>query len=65
MRVLPVLGGVTFGLYYWFGAPGFATAYHLPDVGATIIRVAMLALVVVWLIGALRVRPARTPASLH
>lgn len=65
MRVLPVLGGVTFGLYYWFGAPGLATAYHLPGVGATIIRVAMLGLVAVWLIGALRVRPARTPGSLQ
>lgn len=53
MRVLPVLGAVTFGLYYWYGAPGIATAYHLPDVGTTVIRVAMLGLVAVWLRGAL------------
>ncbi len=54
MSVLPILGGVTFGLYYWFGAPTIATAYHLPAAGATVIRFAMLGLVAFWLRGALR-----------
>lgn len=48
-QVLPLLGGAAFGLYYWFGAPGLAAAYHLPPLGAAIIRGAMFGLLAFWL----------------
>lgn len=53
-RVLPVLGGGAFALYYWFGAPGIATAYHVPAIATGIIRVATLGLAAHWLRRALR-----------
>jgi hypothetical protein len=53
---LPILGGVSVGLYYWFGAPALATAYGLPTTGGTALRVLAMALVIAWLNNALRGR---------
>jgi nitrite reductase (NADH) large subunit len=56
--VLPLLGGLAAGLYYWFAAPGLATAYYMADSGAIAIRILTIGLVSFWLVRALRRDPA-------
>jgi hypothetical protein len=46
---LPVLGGTSLGLYYWYAAPALAKAYGGEDLAAVIIRGAAIALVIAWL----------------
>ena len=52
--VLPLLGAAAVGCYYWFAAPGLGAAYGTPETGPMVIRVAALAIVLVWLRAALR-----------
>ncbi len=59
--MLPILGAAAVGCYYWFGAPGIATAYGLPPVGGTVIRILALVLVATWLRQALRSRATERP----
>jgi hypothetical protein len=64
-RALPMLGILSFGLYYWYAAEGLGTAYGAPESGPWVVRGVALALVVFWLAGHRRritapiVRPAR------
>lgn len=51
---LPLLGGLAFGLYYWFASPALAEAYGGGDAAALILRVAAGALLIVWLFRAMR-----------
>jgi hypothetical protein len=59
--VLPVLGGLAAGLYYWFAAPTLAAAYGAPEVGPAVVRVGALALVGFWFSSAVR-RPVPQPS---
>lgn len=56
---LPLLGGLSFGLYYWFAAPPLAEAYGGGEVAGLILRVAAGTLLGVWLLRSIRplVRP--------
>jgi len=47
-RVLLRLGACSVALYYWFAAPGLASAYGAPPAGGSVLRVVMVALVIVW-----------------
>jgi len=51
MRVTPVLGALSVGMYYWFAAPASLQAFDLP--GGEIARWAMLIFVAFWLARAL------------
>jgi hypothetical protein len=59
-RVLPVLGGIAAGLYYWFAGPGIAEAYGLPGEGATLLRIATLGFVGYWLLRSLGLAGSRS-----
>lgn len=52
--VLPVLGGVSIGIYYWFAAPKLAAAYGAPPSVGLGLRILALALVTLWLVRAVR-----------
>ena len=47
--VMPLLGAVAVGLYYWYAAPTIAEAFWAPSAGATVVRGLALLLVGVWL----------------
>jgi hypothetical protein len=55
--VLPALGGIAIGVYYWFAATGLAAAYGAGRAGVLPLRILALVLIVAWLRHALR-RPA-------
>lgn len=48
VRVLPILAGTAFMLYYWFSAASIATTYSLGTAGTVAIRVAAAALLAFW-----------------
>ena len=47
-----LLGALSFGLYYWFAAPGIADQVGLATVAGNVIRAAAALLLVVWLLKA-------------
>jgi hypothetical protein len=51
---LPLLGGLSFGLYYWFASPALAVAYGGGEVAGVILRLAAGVLLGVWLLRAVR-----------
>jgi len=53
---LPLLGGLSAGLYYWYAAPGLATAYGIGTSGAVAVRASAAALLAAWLWNAFRTR---------
>lgn len=53
---LPLLGGLSAGLYYWYAAPGLATAYGIGTSGAAVVRALAAVLLAVWLWNAFRTR---------
>lgn len=63
-RALPLLGGLTVGIYYWFAAPRIATYVGIPDPGGLALRMALLLLVAAWLRVGTR-GPARMVAATH
>jgi len=50
--MLPFLGAFSIGMYYWFAVPASFEAFGLA--GASVVKFAMLALVVYWLMKALQ-----------
>ncbi|MCC6316957.1 MAG: hypothetical protein IT361_04625 [Gemmatimonadaceae bacterium] len=52
--LLPILGGASFMLYYWYSAPTLGAAYGAPDAGAVFIRLGAAVLTSIWLMRALR-----------
>jgi len=48
------LAGLAVGLYYWYTPPSIATAFDLPVLSVTLMRVVTLGLVAVWLVRAVR-----------
>ena len=52
--VLPILGGLSLGVYYWFAAPKLADAYGASATVGVGLRVGLLVLIAVWLVRALR-----------
>ena len=68
-KALPMLGILSFGLYYWYAAEGLGMAYGAPESGRWAVRGVALALMVFWLAGYRRritapiVRPARARAA--
>jgi nitrite reductase (NADH) large subunit len=54
--MLLLLGASAVSVYYWLAAPALGKAYGSPNVGPPLIRIAMLALVAVWLWNATRAR---------
>ena len=64
-RAVRTCGGLAFGLYYWFAAPGLAAAYggaHDPStdgspVGPWIVRAAALGLLALWLVRSPQMAP--------
>ena len=68
-KALPMLGILSFGLYYWYAAEGLGTAYGAPESGRWVVRGLALALAVFWLAGYRRrinapiLRPVRTEAA--
>lgn len=48
-KALPLLGALALGAYYWYAAPGLATAYGFPEVGPALVRGAAALLLAVWL----------------
>ena len=55
---LTLLGGLSFALYYWFAAPGFAGQLGLGRVAADSVRAAAGVLLTVWLVRAGTWRPS-------
>ncbi len=53
---LPVLGALSAGLYYWYAAPGLASAYGTGAQGTTAVRVLAAGLLTAWLWNASRSR---------
>ena len=49
---LPLLGGLAFGLYYWFAAPALATAYGGGDAAGLLLRLAAGGLLAMWVVRA-------------
>ena len=49
-QALPVLGGVTLVLYYWFGATSIATQWQLGPHVVVVLRVLAVALVAYWIV---------------
>lgn len=45
---MPVLGGLSLGLYYWFASPALATAWGLPESAGAAVRALAFTLVGVW-----------------
>ena len=59
-RLLPFLGGLSVGIYYWYAAPASLAAFGLA--GGEALRWVMMAFVAFWLIRALRnASPLSTP----
>jgi|GEM_PF-3857649 len=53
-RILPFLGAVAAGLYYWFAALFIAITLGVAGIGTLLLRAAAFALIGVWLTRALR-----------
>lgn len=49
---LPLLGGLSFGLYYWFASPAIAEAYGGGGGAGLVLRLMLATLLAVWLIRA-------------
>ena len=47
---VPLLGGLAFGLYYWFAAPALARAYGGGDTAIVCVRVAAAILLAAWVV---------------
>lgn len=52
--MLPILGGLSLGIYYWFAAPKLADAYGASAMVGAGLRVGLLALIAFWIVRALR-----------
>lgn len=52
--VVVVLGALSVGTYYWFAAPASVRAFGGPDAAGLLLRTALLLLIAVWLVVALR-----------
>lgn len=52
-RLLPFLGALSVGIYYWYAAPASFTAFNLP--GGEIAKWALLAFIAFWLYRALKI----------
>jgi len=52
--VVATLGALSIGTYYWFAAPASVAAFGGADLLGTVLRAALLALVSVWLVVAIR-----------
>lgn len=51
-RLMPFLGALAVGIYYWYAAPASLEAYNLP--GGVVVRWVLLAFVAFWLVNALK-----------
>lgn len=51
-RLMPFLGALAVGIYYWYAAPASFETFHLP--GGEIVRWVLLAFVALWLANALK-----------
>ena len=60
--LLPLIAAAAGGLYYWFAGPAIARATTAPSWVISLVRVAGIALVLVWMLAALR-RPAVARAA--
>jgi len=60
-RLLPVLGALAVGIYYWYAAPASLAAFGLP--GGILLRWVLVAFVAIWLAHALK--RTELPPSRH
>lgn len=64
-KMLPLLGALSVGLYYWYAAPGLATSYGGTTGAGTVVRILAMALLAGWLWNALQVRSPSSPSTAH